>query len=78
MTFSRYGSYHKDSYPYDEYIAIQYVLDKLESRMTALKYYRVWYFVVGKTVHIIYIIFISLETVRGAHFSILGSLFTLI
>ena len=53
MTFSGCGSYRKDSYAYDEYIAIQYVLDKLESRMTALKYHRVWYFVVGKAIHII-------------------------
>ena len=32
MTFSGCGSYRKDSYDYDEYIALQYVLDKLESR----------------------------------------------
>ena len=81
MTFSGCGSYRKDSYAYDEYIAIQFVLDKLESRMTALKYYMVWYFVVGKAIHIIQLdktIFISLKTVRGVHFSILGSLFSLI
>ena len=38
MTFSRYGSYRKDSYDYDEYIALLYVFDKLESRMIAFKY----------------------------------------
>ena len=38
MTFSGFGSYRKDSYDYDEYIAVQYVLDKLESRMIAFRY----------------------------------------
>ena len=37
MTFSGCGSYHKDTYDYDEYIAIQYVLNTLDSGMTALK-----------------------------------------
>ena len=37
MTFSGCGSYHKDTCYYDEYIAIQNVLDKLEGRMTAFK-----------------------------------------
>ena len=38
MTFSRCGSHLKDICYYDEYIAIQYVLNKLEGRMTALEY----------------------------------------
>ena len=38
MTFSRCGSYRKDNYYYDEYIAIRYVLNKLEGRMTAFKH----------------------------------------
>ena len=38
MTFSGCTSYHKDAYDYDEYIAIQYVLNKFEGGMTALKY----------------------------------------
>ena len=38
VTFSRCGSYRKDTCYYDEYIAIQYVLNKLEGRMTAYKY----------------------------------------
>ena len=37
MTFSGCGSYHKDTCDYDEYIAIQYVFNKLEGGMTALK-----------------------------------------
>ena len=35
MTFSRCNSYQKGTYYYDEYIAIQYVFDKLEG---VLKY----------------------------------------
>ena len=38
MTFSGCGSYHKDTYYYDEYIAIQYVFNKLAGGMTAFKY----------------------------------------
>ena len=38
MTFSGCGSYHKDTYNYDEYIAIQYVFNKLEGIMTAFRY----------------------------------------
>ena len=38
MKFSGCGSYRKDSYDYDEYIAVKYVLDKLEIRMTAFRY----------------------------------------
>ena len=36
-TFSGCDSYHKDTFDYDEYIAIQFVLNKLEGRMTAFK-----------------------------------------
>ena len=36
MTFSRCGSYRKDTFYYDE--SIQYVLNKLEGRMTAFRY----------------------------------------
>ena len=35
MTFSGCDSYRKDSYDYNEYITVQYVLDKLEIRMIA-------------------------------------------
>ena len=38
MTFSGCSSYHEDTNAYDEYIAIQYVLNKFEGGMTALKY----------------------------------------
>ena len=38
MTFSRCGSYPKDTCYYDEYIAIQYALSKLEGRKTVFKY----------------------------------------
>ena len=38
MKFSGCGSYRKDSYHCDEYIAVQYVLDKLEIRMIAFRY----------------------------------------
>ena len=38
MKFSRCGSYRIDTCYYDEYIAIQYVLNKLEGKMTAFKY----------------------------------------
>ena len=38
MKFSGCGSYRKDTCYYDEYIAIQCVLNKLEGRMTAFKY----------------------------------------
>ena len=81
MKFSGCCSYGKDSYAYDEYIAVQYMLYKLESRMIASKYYRVWYFVVDKAIHIMQLdktICISLKTVRCVHFSILGSLLSLI
>ena len=35
MAFSRCGSYRKDTCYHDEYIAIQYMLNKFEGRMTA-------------------------------------------
>ena len=38
MKFSRCGSYRKDTYFYNEYIAIQYELNKFMGRMTAFKY----------------------------------------
>ena len=38
MKFSRCGSNRQDTCYYDEYIAIQYVLTKLEGRMIAFKY----------------------------------------
>ena len=81
MTFSRYSSYCKDTCYYDEYIALQYVLNKLEGRMTAFKYERVWYLVVNKAIYIIQLdktICISLKTVRDVQLPIVGSLFTLI
>ena len=37
MTFSGYDSYPKDTYDYDEYIAIQNMFNKLEGGMTAFK-----------------------------------------
>ena len=40
--FSRCSSYRKDTCYYDEYIAILYVSNKLEGRMTAFKHYRVY------------------------------------
>ena len=39
MTFSRCGSYHKDTYDYDEFIlSIQYVFDSLEGEMIKFRY----------------------------------------
>ena len=38
MTFSGCSSHRKGTCYFDEYIAIQYVLNKLEARMTAFKY----------------------------------------
>ena len=38
MTFSRFGSYSKDTCYYDKCVGIQYVLHKLEGSMTALEY----------------------------------------
>ena len=38
MTFSRCGSYRKETCYFDEDIAIQYVLNKLEGRITESKY----------------------------------------
>ena len=38
MGLSRCGSYRRDICYYDEYIAIQYMLNKFEGRMTAFKY----------------------------------------
>ena len=81
MTFSGRGSYHQDTDYYDEYIAIQCVLNKLEGRITAFGYQRVWYFVVNKAIYIIQLdktICISLKTVRRVQLSMAGSLFTLI
>ena len=42
MTFSRCGSSREDSCYYGEYIAIQYVLNKLEGKMTEFKCKRVY------------------------------------
>ena len=53
MSFSGCGSYRKDTYDYDEYFAIQYVLNKLEGGVNAFKYLRVWYFVVDKVIYMI-------------------------
>ena len=53
MKFSRCYSYRKDTCYYDEYIAMQYVSNKLEGRMTASKYYWVWNFVVDTAIYII-------------------------
>ena len=41
MAFSRCGSYRNDTCYCDEYIAIEYELNKLEGRTTAFKYKRV-------------------------------------
>ena len=38
MKFSRFCSYSKATCDYHEYIAMQYVSNKLEGRMTAFKY----------------------------------------
>ena len=38
MTFSRFSSYRKGTCYYDEYIAIQYMLNKLKGSITAFKY----------------------------------------
>ena len=65
---------------YDEYIAIQYVFNILEGGMTAFQHWRVWYFVVDKTIYIIQLdktICISLKTVTGFQSSMVESLFTL-
>ena len=37
-TFSGCDSYHKDTFDYDECIAIQYVFNKLTGGMTAFEY----------------------------------------
>ena len=81
MKFSSRGSYRKETCYYDEYISMQYVLKKLEDRMTAFEYSKIWYFVVNKAIHIIQLdktICISLKTVRGVQLSIVGSLLPLI
>ena len=89
MAFSRCGSYRKDTCYYDEYIAIQYVLNKLNKlknklklkRVERLHLMRVRYFVVGKAIYFTQldkIISISLKTVRDVQLSIVGSLITLI
>ena len=44
MTFTGFGSYHKDSYDYDEYIATVIQLNILKGIMTAFQYQKVWYF----------------------------------
>ena len=54
MTFSTFGSYSKDTCYYDEYR--QYVLNKLEGRMTAFIFI---------SLQLYKIICISLKTVRG-------------
>ena len=72
MPFSRCDSYRKDTCYYDEYIAIQYVLNKLEDRMTAFKYNRICNFFVDKVIYIIQLdkaICLSLKTVRGVQLS---------
>ena len=38
MKFSRCGSYRKGNCYFDEFVAIQYLLNKLEGRMTAFRY----------------------------------------
>ena len=55
MTFSRFGSYSEDTCYYDKYR--QYVLNKLEGRMTAF---------ISYIIQLYKIICISLKTVRGA------------
>ena len=50
MTFSRCGSYRKDTCYNAEYIGIQYVLNKLEGRMTAFREHGI--FVGDKSVYI--------------------------
>ena len=78
MTFSGCVSYCKDNCEYDEYIAVQYMSNKLEGRTITFEYQKVWYFVGDKAIYIIQLdktICISLKTVRGFHLSILGSLF---
>ena len=73
MKFSRFASYRKDPWYYDEYIAIQNVSNNLEGRMTAFKYCRVWCFVVNNAIYIIQLhkaICISLKTVKGVQISI--------
>ena len=79
MTSSGCGSFHKDTYDYDEYIAIKYVLNPLDNGIT--EYQRVWYLLLKKAIYIIQLdktICISLKTVGGVHLSIVGTLFTLI
>ena len=79
MTFSRCSSYRKDTWYYDEYIGVQYVLNKLEGTMTAFREYGI--FVGDKSVHIIQLhktICISLKTVRGVQSSIVESFLTMI
>ena len=81
MAFSGLDSYPMNTCDHDEYIAIQYVFNKLEGGMTAFQYSRVWYLVVDKAIYIIQLdktICISLKTVRGVQLSMVGSLFTLI
>ena len=45
MKFSGCGTYRNDTFDYDEYKAIQYVFNELETVMTAFEYMRmrVWY-----------------------------------
>ena len=38
MTFSGCSSYHKDTFDHDQYIAIQYVFNKLEGKIIAFRY----------------------------------------
>ena len=48
MTFTGFGSYHKDSYDYYDEMnisySIQYVLNILKGIMTTFQYQKVWYF----------------------------------
>ena len=75
MTFSGCRSYHKDTFDYDEYIAIQYVLNEFEGGMTAVKCQRIIMIFLSfkKAIFIIQLnktICISLKIVRGVQLSI--------
>ena len=53
MTFSSWSSYRIGTYCYDEYLAIQYVLNKLEGRITVFRYYKGMAFFINKAIYII-------------------------
>ena len=68
-----------DPYEYNECIAMPYVFNTLEGRMTVFQYWKVWYFVVDKAIYIMQLhktICITLETVGGLQLSTVGNLFT--